>query len=331
MRFLEKGQKIMKTNHSIHLVIFLVSNFTTMILCSATFIQVKSIPSSNKTQNIDSEKYILRARENCGFFSEFLGAIQNISWCDQEGKKAVIYWDNKSLYYEPNGFNNSHNAWEYYFEPISDAKYEPGNKINRVYETPSGFGIPYKDYSHMEELRSKMHAVIKKHIKIKPYVLDVVNNFYNKNMKNCIVIGIHLRGTDKKFEAKPINPLAVINKAKEYAQSAKKIATQKQIKFLVASDEQRLINFAKKNLNGNVIVYAQAMRSADGKPVHYTHANNKVEKGYFANLGRDVLVEALLLAQCDFFVHTRSNVSTAVILFNPNLIHFQYDGYANLD
>lgn len=265
-----------------------------------------------------------------GFFAEFIGVLQNISWCERKGKQPVAYWDEKSKYHEAGGFNGVDNAWEYYFEPVSGARYKHGDKIYRKYQEPDGRRIPYDNSGYIENSRVAMNSIIMRYIKIKPYVLDEVNDFYNKNMKNGIIIGIHLRGTDKVSEASPIKPMSAINKAKEFAELAKKLAPEKTVKFLVASDDQRLIDFAKKNLPEIVINYEASSRSVNGKPPHFAYEGIQKPKGFFACLGRDVLVEALLLAQCDFFVHTRSNVATGVLFFNSDLQHFLFDGYAKL-
>jgi hypothetical protein len=37
------------------------------------------------------------------------------------------------------------------------------------------------------------------------------------------------------------------------------------------------------------------------------------------------LIEVLLLSKCDLFLHTCSNVSSAVLLFNPELKHLLFE------
>jgi len=298
------------------------------ILCSLLSICILSLHLFSK--DIDCKTYVIGAR-GVGFFSEFFGTIQNIIWCREKGLEPVVFWNEKCCYYEPEGFLGLHNAWEYYFEPVSKAIYAPYNAIHREYSMPIGFEIPYKDFHDIENIRLKVSQVITKYIKIKPYISNIVNDFYTKYMDNSVVIGIHLRGSDKGAEADAIKPIDVINKAQEYAESVKNMTTGSSVKFLVASDEARLINFARKKLQGTVITYDGATRSTNGKPVHISDKDDKKEMGYRANLGRDVLVEVLLLARCQFFVHSQSNVSTAVIFFNPELIHFQFNGYAKID
>jgi hypothetical protein len=305
------------------------NSFIAIKKISVAFLVSLLLINGNAGLKAEIPKYVVGPR-SCGFFSEFFAALHHAAWYDDTKQEVpVIYWDNQCPYYEPGGFNNTFNAWEYYFEPlIANTRYEPGDAIHRNYEAPHeyGFYIRTEDQACVEKLRPKMHEIIKKYIKIKPYILQIVEEFYNKNMLNNTIISVHMRGTDKYGDLiKPVHPRHVIRTAQAYANMAKLQHPNKQIKFLVASDEQRLIDFAKAKLNGTVIVYGAATRSKDGKPIHH---DRKKTCGQSAKLGCDVLVEALLLAHGNYFVHTQSNVSVAVLFFNPTIIHYQHDGYA---
>lgn len=110
-----------------------------------------------------------------------------------------------------------------------------------------------------------------------------------------------MRGTDKWKETRPVDPEIILAEANKYADLG--------YQFLVASDENKLLEMAKSTLRSKAIFY-DAKRSDDDKPV-YRYSN--------AKMGEEVLIEAQLLARCDKFIHTKSNVSTAVLFFNPNL------------
>ncbi len=288
-----------------------------------------------QAQEISNNKHVIGARR-AGFFSEFLGVLGHLVWCEASGQQPVVFWDQKFVYYEPDGWHNTNNAWEYYFDPVSTATYNTNDIIDHRFKAPNDFFFPWYDFSDIEIVRPLAHHIIEKYIRIKPFVLDIVDDFYNKNMKNCIVVGIHLRGTNKGEDGqKPINHLEVIKKAQKYAYLG--ASTGKHVKYLIASDEQKLMDIARKELCkdspnavcGEVISYP-AERSKGKETNYYTFVGTKQENGFFAKRGLDVLVEVLLLSRCDYFVHTLSNVSTAVIFFNPNLIHYQFDGFAKI-
>ncbi len=242
-----------------------------------------------------------------GFFASFFSTIHNVQACTDNNLIPVVLWDSQCLYYQPEGYNNSLNAWEYYFEPVSHLNYQSGDPVSRVHLLPAKNNSIYHvfnvaDYSTQGgPARKAMNDLITKHVKLKPQINDKVNEFYTKKMEGKKTIGIHLRGTDKHKEVRPTPPMEILTKANEY----------KDYQYFVATDEQALLELAKKVLNGPVIYY-DSLRSADNKPIHFGSINK-------AKAGEDVLIEALLLAKCDQFIHTHSNVSIAVLCFNPNL------------
>jgi hypothetical protein len=308
-----------------------------VLLVSIWFIIQAASFSNLHAQNLPNQKHVIGANPH-GFFSNFLVTLGHLLWCDVNGQQPVVFWDKRFLYFEPEGWNNTQNAWEYYFDPVSSETYNLNDIIDYNGKAPNGFFFPWKeDFSEIEMLRSSANYIIKKYIKIKSFILETVNDFYDKNMKNYIVVGIHLRGSDKKSEAPTgINPLDIIKKAQKYAYLG--ASTGKTIKYLIASDEQGLIDFAQAELRkdtyasipGEILIYPTD-RAQGNKTNHLTFVGTKKENGFFAKRGLDVLIEVLLLSRCSYFVHTMSNVSTAVIFFNPNLIHYQFDGFAKLN
>ena len=138
--------------------------------------------------------------------------------------------------------------------------------------------------------------------------MQKLDDFYNENILKKRTIGIHLRGTDKQIEVKPNNPLLLIKDANK----------NKNCQFFIQTDEYSLLELAKKNLNGKIIHYTYQL-SQNCKTIHYTQHLNK------AILGEEILIEAILLSKCDKFIHTLSNVSTAVVYFNPNIKHIVFD------
>jgi hypothetical protein len=308
-----------------------------ILLLSVWLIPQVNTFNNLQAQDLSNQKHVIGAR-GAGFFSEFLSVLGHLVWCEAAEKQPVVFWGKPFLYYEPEGWNNTKNAWEYYFDPVSTATYDSINDIvDYRFKAPNSFFFPWCDFSEIEMMRPIAYHVIEKYIKIKPFILEVVDDFYNKNMKNCIVVGIHLRGTNKGDEANTtVHPSEIIKKAQKYAYRG--VASGKNVKYLIASDEQILMDFAQSELrkdhpnvvNGDVISFS-AERSKGKETNYYTFVGTKKENGFFAKRGLDVLIEVLLLSRCDYFVHTRSNVSTAVIFFNPNLIHSQFDGFAKID
>jgi len=249
-----------------------------------------------------ANKYVIGAW-GCGFFSDFLGVLNNLLWCEIQNNTPVVYWNSKSRYHISGGLNGKTNVWEYYFEPVSELFYTTGDKLHTNYWV-SGSGLAKKRLFFYRNIgaakRKKAKELIDKYVAIRPCVQEKIDAFYNEYMQGKKTIGLHIRGTDKHTEEKRVSLLAFLAEAQKY----------EGYQFLIATDEFSILEKAKKGLKGNVIFY-DAQRSSNGKPVH-----RKFNK---AKLGEEVLIEVQLLSRCDKLIHTYSNVSTAALYFNPDL------------
>ena len=142
---------------------------------------------------------------------------------------------------------------------------------------------------------------------------QIVDNYYEKNMKDFFIIGMHWRGTNKWSEVKLIDPTAVLEKAISISKTVKK-----PFKYFVASDEMNFIKLAQQKLrDAPVIFYEQAERSSNHNVAFYMDPSTTASP---SKRGLDVLVEALLLSKSNVLIHTVSNVSTGALFFNPDLI-----------
>jgi hypothetical protein len=269
-----------------------------------------------------SKKVMLISFTRAGLFGVFFGVLNNLMWCEKNDVIPVVCWDKASYYYVKEGYNGSTEPWEYYFEPVSDISVEEAKKrsdafFNYRFEDPDRGHIPrtgchnayYRRHLN-KKYRKVLNQVIQKYIRVKPTILEQVDRFYEQNMAGKITIGIHLRGTDKVQEAAQVTPEMICAKAHEIAQGIPGC------QFFVATDETRLLEEMKKLLKGPVLSF-DCHRSSNGKPLHI--GGNKDTK---AQVGEEVLIEALLLSRCNKLVHTRSNVSSAVLFMNADLENF---------
>ncbi len=254
-------------------------------------------------QAITQEKHIIGCFDS-GFFSNFCILLNHLVWCERNNKIPVAYWDKTSIYYQPDGYNGSFNVWEYYFEPLSQETYQENDVINRIYSfQPDDMGhyISFTQHTMLEN-RFFAHELIKKYIKIKPALQEKIDTFFKEQMVGKKTIAIHLRGTDKCQEVSPVEPMKIIEEANKY----------EGYQYLVASDEYALLNYAKQHLRGTVICY-ECKRSVSNKPLHITPRKHPAKGGC------DILIEVCLMALCDKFIYTYSNISAAVHFFNPNI------------
>lgn len=251
-----------------------------------------------------------------GLFSCFFGVLNALAACEKNNTIPVVYWHKDSYYYSPEGFNGSTNVWEYYFEPVSDEAYQSGA---RIYSSTSP---QYFFFTKLDQAtRDRAFQVITKYIRLKPCVQEKIDDFYEQYMAGKKTIGIHLRGTDRGTYKKKQdeNHSRLLD---EIAQKALEMADP-DTQFLVASDEQPLLETMIELLQPYQVVFYPCYRSLNGKGLHNGDLQD-IQAPSRAQMGEDVLVEGVLLSKCTALLHTLSSVSTGSLYFNPELTSIQF-------
>lgn len=280
-----------------------------------------------------------------GFFANLRAIVYNIISAEEQGKIPVIvsskfafesdskrFSASRNLYWSANGYNDRYNTWEYYFEPVSnvsvDFDFLAGRDVEKTYcatrfMTDERFYKNYRKYGYRnehlakfcgtydypsKEYRQYMHSMLKKYVKIRPYILAKVEAFHHQYMRNHSVLGIHIRRTDhEKIEGLPISNETYIELIESYPQFDK---------IYLATDCDKTLKFMKNYFNQRLLCY-EATRSNDDTGIHNLW-DNDLSKPL---LGEEALIEALLLAKCDFFIHGNSHMNFLVLCHNPALEH----------
>ena len=146
---------------------------------------------------------------------------------------------------------------------------------------------------------------------------------------NYVILGVHMRGTDKAAHRKRINGDVYL----EYMVQFIKYFKDKG-RIFIATDDERLLKYVRNNWDKYIdssvyefdnIVKCQRniIRSNTNQAIFNMKNVNKYE------IGKQVLFDILLLAKCQWFLHSASTVSESVIYNNINLhdnsIHLEYD------
>jgi len=254
------------------------------------------------------QKFVIGGWPIGGMGVSLVGVLNYLAHCESANKIPVVYWPkDHSLYYCDAGFNGKRsNVWEYYFQPVSNLRYEPGDPIHPY--RPGNLLFSYHKTS--QATREHANELVNKYMKFNKIVQNKIDQFYNIYMARRRTIGIHLRGTDKGKEEKLVTPETMVKEALKHVDG--------KMQFFIASDEQKLLDRMNYLLSkaGYKVVYYDCYRSQDGQPIHMH------KRPSYAQVGEDVLVEMALLAKCDILVHTLSNVSLIPIYFNSKLKKF---------
>jgi hypothetical protein len=222
-----------------------------------------------------------------------------------------VLFGRECCYFDEDMYNEQQidNVWDYYFEqPHTHAIPHKENIISEVgllQDEWSEFRDIYIDSKEeYQKIRKEYNAIINKHIKLLPHVKEKLYSFYENNLKNKKILGLHCRGTDHPDKLPMDNYVDVINK---------KLVDYDAL--FVTSDEQSRVDYIVNTFKNKVIVYP-TFRSNSESPLHYQNYHNYNK--YF--VGEEVLIEAYLLSMTNHLMCcTASNVNFYVRALNPNL------------
>ena len=232
--------------------------------------------------------------------------------------------------------NENDNVWNYYFEPINDCKIEnilqSDYKINDIFMCGElDFNLDNKfliknlhsydalkiwsliNTKNLMSHRIEVNETINKYVKLTDDINKKLLNFHDKKFNNCdYVVGVHVRGTDKKTEY-PFKELTIndyISKISEII----KINKNKKYKIYIASDNNESIKLIANHFGKDNIICFPSMRMNSYSSLLPIHLNENIDKKLH---GEQTIIEMLLLSRCDYIIGTDSNFTAAACYFNP--------------
>ena len=317
--------------------------------------------------NMNEKEFVVILSRNApvGFFSLFNQVLGWLWICDQENKVPLAYFNDNCSYWEDGGWNNSRNAWEFYFKPLSnyaitDVIHSDLNTLEGARAADFCTSLPTKETrNHSENIgnkiligrnitvtslykrdvspnpfyvdeqkRGRYHSLINKYIEVQDNIHDEIDSFFENNFKGNRVIGVHVRGAEHNDEITVYCKKGALSIDHYIREINKYLKTFPAAKIFIASDNEKSVE-ALKSEYGDKLMFFDSLRlqESDDTLVSGVHHPNSKYGG--AARGKEVLIECLLLARCDYFIHGKSNVSNAATFFNPTLDHVDiYQAYA---
>ena len=257
-----------------------------------------------------------------GFFSEFNNLIANLIYYEQEGIRSVyVDWTHPRFLYKDNPENN---GWDLYFEPIAlDPIASDDLPITTVYTLQnhelhdSYCGCIWTHYDDYFPFRLFAHQKIKQHIRIKKHIIKEVERLYKQYLENHVCIGVHVRYAKKHERETPFGHPNLDEYKNAINDLMKKYNNKAKI-FLATDSHEVVKDFTKAY--GKKVIYLDTHRAEETLDhnqaalkdnAHY----HELKAGYRGGLG--ALMDCLLLAKCDYFIHITSNLAKADSFFNP--------------
>ncbi|NTW33887.1 MAG: hypothetical protein HGB12_14940, partial [Bacteroidetes bacterium] len=242
-----------------------------------------------------------------GFFSNFSFVLNHLKIADKLGVIPVVDFKHfKTLYNENNVINDTENAWEYYFEQVSSYNLKEVYSSKYILVTDSFWG---KEMCFQVTRDPELYNIYKKYIKIKKDIITEFEWFIKDNYQGEKILGCHFRGQEMKTARRhPLPPTKKqicfkIDKLLEY---------EKYTKIFLSTECLSYYEYLK-NRYGDKVIAINSYRSYKNA---YSEFPRKSHRYY---LGRDILIEAILLSKADGLLCGDSNVSEiAAFMANKN-------------
>ncbi len=276
-----------------------------------------------------------------GFFSAFLGVLDNLIWCERNGVVPVVEFDERTCYWVDGGYHGSINPWEYYFEPIMAAIGE-GAEVVECFDAELAKEIAHSfGYRNTKgflgnltavvspAIRRSAHQTILKYVAVKEPLAHKVREFQESHFKESM-LGVHLRGARHfRHTFLPDNP--PLEWYKFAIQQFVKDRGLVDYGIFVASDSWEALRYIEQSFPN--VVYRDCFRMEK----YYARGNRRAEEVHQPNrdnmavLGEEVLIDCLLLSQCNALFHYESCVAVAAAYFNPELETIHVEQHAPTD
>jgi len=263
--------------------------------------------------------YILKDY-NRGFFAMLRTVLENIQYCESKGYCFIPDWTESRYVDQSRGYN----AWDYYFEPISNLSLEEIEKSN--------YKVIKVDWSNSQRkmkrvrrngkilsIREAYNYYLCSNIKIKKHITERMELFYNQHMLGRQVLGVHIRRTDKGSEAGFHDRSAYPIPDEQFIVNIDKyVKNNPECRVFVATDSLSSFDRLKGIYKERVISW-DSFRSPNENSIHGGIYDDGAVGVSNYKKGEDALIDCLLLSKCDFLIRGQSSLSNVSLCFNLRL------------
>ena len=258
-------------------------------------------------KNPDKFFYIIKITPGAGLFSNVLFVLNHLKIAKE--KKFIAFVDMQNfhtIYNEERKIHNTYNAWEYFFENYTHINIDEIYQSKNVYFVSNLFGKDFFKDTNTEDLC----RYFKDNLKIKKKYKRIVNFFSNKYFKDKKILGVHFRGTS--YKRSPGHPFPATKK--QILKKINKLQLDNNYdKIFIVTEEENYKKFLVSNFTDKSLFLKSSYRSDknDAFEIYPRHRHRY-------KLGREALVETMLLSKCDGLIYVASNISSSAIALNFN-------------
>lgn len=207
------------------------------------------------------------------------------------------------------------NIWNKYFSIKNIQSDAVDNTKLPIILCGMGFNNNRRDY------RTCLNKVFTKYILVKPIIINAINEIFSNVTLQDIIIGVHLRNTDRCIEPQYASPgIEYLIQRTQYIIDNISSDT---VCIYISSDNIPDVHIFKNALTSNstkaIRFYEDpnAVRSPDSRSIH-----GDLDSGIDVpgdHKAMSILTDIFALARCQYIVRTCSNVTAVSGIINPNV------------
>ena len=264
--------------------------------------QLKYYIHSFGKKNPQKKFYVIQRYIGGGMFSNLNYVIYHIRIALELNCIPIIDMKNfPTKYNEKRKIKNTFNAWEYYFEPINKYKLEDVYKSKFVVFA-DGKTRKKLEFDTFKVLEKENFNIFKRYIKIKKEIILESENFIKNNFKNKKILGVHFRGTDMKTQERHPFP-ATYKQITSYIDY--EIINHRFDKIFLVTEEEDYLNKLKLRYKEKICYFSSYKSNI---PDIF---NNTKRKNHRYLIGKENLIDMLLLSNTKTIICTNSNMTDA--------------------
>jgi hypothetical protein len=260
-----------------------------------------------------------------GFFSNYRICLEQLIYHHESGNDAIPYidWSNTTFV---DGFNPNEstenipvgNPFDLWFDQTIPKE---GDIITRCKNgsDPNRYDHAKHYFDEPDELKRQQN-IDRLYIKPKQYILDKINEIYEKELKNEVVLGAMARGTEYNLH----HPMYGVFDINDYIREIKKILKENpQItKLFLASEDMEYITALHNEFPASYFIPDVFRRTDEtmeyiNRISYWMNVSTKREN-HCKLLGEETIIQTKLLGKCDYLFGRLSGIFAGAVLWNEN-------------
>lgn len=261
-----------------------------------------------------------------GFFSNYRICLEQLMYHHDSGNDAIPYidWSRTTFVEGFNPFESTENIpdgnpFDLWFDQIIP---QEGDSVVRCTNAsdPNRYDHAKHYFDEPEQLK-RQQAIDSLYIKPKQYILDKIDEIYEKELKGHVVLAVMARGTEYNLH----HPMYGVFDVNDYIIEIQKIldANPQITKLFLASEDMEYITALHAAFPSSYFI-PDVFRRTDETMEYINHVHcwpnvSTKRADHCKLLGEETIIQARLMGKCDYLFGRLSGVFTGAVLWNDNL------------